>query len=94
MSRHHQKMSSRLWQATRRACFDRDGWRCQMPGCSVAWPLEAHHVVPLAAGGAEYDVDNCLTLCSAHHVEMHRERLDAQRQAWADFVAELMDDGP
>ena len=91
MSRHHRNMSSREWERVRRACFERDGHVCQMPGCRVRWPLEAHHVVPLSAGGEEFDVDNLLTLCTDHHVELHREYEDEQRRKWQEFVNELLE---
>ena len=45
----------------RRRAPDRDGWRCTARGRS-GW-LEVDHIEPLAAGGAEYDLENLGTLC-------------------------------
>ena len=97
MSRHHASMGSRRWEATRRAVFNRDNWRCQTPGCGRAgWPLEAHHVVSLDDGGDRWELANLITLCRTHHIETHRDRTvheDAEVAAWAAYVREIAADG-
>ena len=46
--------------------FERDGWRCTVPGCTSYRNLHAHHVVYRSAGGGDDDA-NLTTLCAAHH---------------------------
>jgi hypothetical protein len=46
--------------------FDRDGWRCTVPGCSSYRSLHAHHIVFRSAGGGD-ELVNLTTLCAWHH---------------------------
>ena len=46
--------------------LERDGWRCQAPGCSARSRLEVHHIVYRSRGGSDLP-DNLVTLCHAHH---------------------------
>jgi len=46
--------------------FERDGWRCQAPGCSSRRRLEAHHIIFRSQNGSD-DPDNLITLCHSHH---------------------------
>lgn len=61
--------------AQRRAIFTRDR-HCRAPGCRapVRW-CEAHHVEPWSEGGPT-DVTNGILLCTFHHHEVHRGRLN------------------
>jgi hypothetical protein len=55
--------------------FERDGWRCRVPGCSSRRGLQVHHVVFRSQGGSDED-DNLLVLCATHHLQgIHRGRL-------------------
>jgi hypothetical protein len=55
--------------------FERDGWRCRVPGCSSRAHLQVHHVVFRAHGGGEDD-GNLATLCATHHLRgLHQGRL-------------------
>jgi hypothetical protein len=47
--------------------FERDGWRCTVPGCTSLRNLHAHHVVFRSAGGGNA-LDNQTTLCAWHHL--------------------------
>jgi hypothetical protein len=47
--------------------FERDGWRCTVPGCSSFRNLHDHHVVFRSAGGGN-DPANRTTLCAWHHL--------------------------
>jgi hypothetical protein len=47
--------------------FERDGWRCAVPGCSSRRNLHDHHVVFRSRGGG-HARDNRITLCAAHHL--------------------------
>ena len=55
--------------------FERDGWRCRVPGCSSRAHLQVHHVVFRSHGGDEDD-GNLATLCATHHLRgLHQGRL-------------------
>jgi hypothetical protein len=47
--------------------FDRDGWRCAVPGCSGYRELHDHHIVFRSAGGSDA-LENRVTLCAWHHL--------------------------
>ena len=49
MSAHHARMSSRRWEATRHALFERDGWKLPVVRQAPA-ALEAHHRRPSPQG--------------------------------------------
>jgi hypothetical protein len=46
--------------------FERDGWRCTVPGCSSYRNLHDHHIVYRSRGGSD-DLRNRTTLCACHH---------------------------
>ena len=48
------------------ADFERDGWRCTVPGCSARRNLQSHHIVFRSAGGLDV-AGNRTTLCAFHH---------------------------
>lgn len=55
--------------------FERDGWRCRVPGCSSRRNLQVHHVIYRAYGGGNED-DNLVVLCATHHLQgIHTGRL-------------------
>lgn len=63
------------------AIFERDGWRCSVPGCSSRRNLQAHHIVFRSAGGSD-DSDNLTTLCAFHHLRgVHAGRVRVRGQA-------------
>ena len=92
MSKNHLPLlRSRRWQHTRRAAFERDGWRCRE--CHRPGRLEAHHEPPLRAGGDPYDLVGIVTLCRGCHIEHHRPAADrAGRAKWRALVAEMLVD--
>ena len=47
--------------------FERDGWRCTVPGCSSYRNLHDHHIRFRSAGGTD-DLANRTTLCAFHHL--------------------------
>jgi hypothetical protein len=47
--------------------FERDGWRCVVPGCSSRRNLHDHHVVFRSHGG-DSSRGNRVTVCAAHHL--------------------------
>jgi hypothetical protein len=46
--------------------FERDGWRCSVPGCTSRANLNAHHIEFRSRGGTDDD-SNLVTLCVGHH---------------------------
>ena len=56
----------------RQAVLARAGHQCQFVNadgvrCSTTLGLQAHHVLPIAAGGDARDPDNGVALCRRHH---------------------------
>jgi hypothetical protein len=57
------------WEAMPRhrdPVFARDGWRCQVPGCSGRRELQDHHIVFRSRGGSHART-NRIALCAGHH---------------------------
>jgi hypothetical protein len=55
--------------------FERDGWRCRVPGCTSRRHLQVHHIDFRSHGGTDDDA-NLAVLCAAHHLQgIHRNRL-------------------
>ena len=55
--------------------FERDAWRCRVPGCTSRRNLQVHHVVFRSQGGDDEDA-NLAVLCAAHHLQgIHRGRV-------------------
>ncbi len=94
MSRKHASLHAGRWAATRRACFDRDNWRCV--ACGRAGRLEADHI-DRDWRGDPYDPDNLQTLCRTCHIEKTRRenrRPDTPAEAaWRELVRELQIEG-
>lgn len=89
MSRHHRALSGPRWRRVRRAILERDSYRCRSCG---RWGGEVDHVVPLAAGGAEYDPANLQTLCSGCHIRKTRRetRVESpEARDWRSLVRGL-----
>jgi 5-methylcytosine-specific restriction endonuclease McrA len=60
---------SAIWQRIRIAVISRDGI-CQE--CRVAAALEAHHIIPIAAGGEKLSLENLVGLCRPCHSKRTR----------------------
>ena len=86
-----QSLKGTRWERTRRAAFERDGWRCR--ACGRPGRLEAHHVRSLERGGAPFDLANLETLCRGCHIDRHRRKLTPGEAAWRDLVVDLLRDG-
>ena len=85
MSAHHARMSSRRWEATRRALFERAGWKCQL--CGRAGALEAHHRKRLDKGGSQFELSNLLALCRSCHFAQDRAQRRPPVAGQADWRA-------
>jgi len=69
--------------------FERDGWRCTVPGCSSYRNLHDHHVVFRSAGGSD-ELANRTTLCAFHHLRgVHAGRVRCLGRAPAGLRFEL-----
>ncbi len=69
--------------------FERDGWRCTVPGCTSYRNLHAHHVVFRSAGGGD-EPANLTTLCAAHHYRgVHAGVIHISGRAPDDLIFEL-----
>lgn len=63
------------------AIFERDGWRCTVPGCSSRRNLHRHHIRFRSAGGCD-GPENQTTLCAFHHLRgVHEGRIRIGGQA-------------
>ena len=95
MSRHHTRLHARRWTATRRAVFERDGYRCVE--CGRAGRLECDHIRSLERDPAQdpYDPDGCQALCRQCHIEKtareNRREPTTAEAAWRELVAEMLD---
>jgi len=54
------------WARRDRRIFQRDGWRCAVPGCTSHRSLQVHHVVFRSHGGGD-EPEHWITLCAWHH---------------------------
>lgn len=59
----------RRWKRLRLRAFEERAWRCVK--CGKAGRLEAHHVVPIADGGAPMRLTNIVPLCRGCHIKEH-----------------------
>ena len=75
---HHGSVTN-IRPSLRRAVLARDDG-CTIDGCTSAYRLEVHHIVPRSQGG-DHSPENLTTLCWwHHHVAVHRRgmRIDPQ----------------
>jgi hypothetical protein len=69
--------------------FQRDGWRCTVPGCSSYRNLHDHHIVFRSAGGSD-ELANRTTLCAFHHLRgVHAGRVGCRGSAPGGLAFEL-----
>jgi 5-methylcytosine-specific restriction endonuclease McrA len=62
------RMTHKLYTRLRREILERDGWRCQMCGCSQN--LDVHHTKRRSALGDDAET-NLITLCRECHQLLH-----------------------
>jgi len=76
-----------------RRILERDGWRCQVPGCSRA-AVHAHHIVLRSQGGTD-DEWNLVSLCAAHHLRgIHGGYIRVSGRAPDELTWELLPRAP
>lgn len=66
----------------RKLAAERDENRCRFDGPDWNGRLEAHHIVAIKFGGAQFDLDNIALMCKRHHFLLEREaRMRAELSA-------------
>lgn len=66
------------WRQIRYRVFRRDAWTCVK--CNRRRAREVDHIVPLADGGSEFELDNCQSLCRACHLEKTIREMRVRRE--------------
>jgi hypothetical protein len=66
VGRRHRVVTPRL----RRLVLERDGYRCQFPGCRIEHYLQVHHIIHWEDGGPT-SIVNLITYCGYHHRLLH-----------------------
>ncbi len=74
------QVSRTIPPAVRRAVLQRDGHRCQVPGCTNRLWLDIHHLAYRRDGG-DHAEENLLTMCCTHHQLVHDGLLGIERDA-------------
>ena len=80
--------TSPRWLHARERALARDGERCtvsRLLGGRCGGTLHVHHIVPLAEGGAPYDLDNLGTSCAPHHPTweaLRRQLTTVRSRSW------------
>jgi len=65
-------MSRELQPELRKLVLERDQYQCTY--CAETTNLHCHHIDPVISNPIESaDIDNCMTLCSKHHLEVHQQ---------------------
>lgn len=65
---HGKRLPQSKWIPLRKNAFNRDSHQCR--NCGKESNLEAHHIVPIEAGGTN-DLSNIATLCRDCHLKAH-----------------------
>lgn len=75
--------------ARKYAVFERDDWRCTVPGCTSLRNLQDHHIRFRSAGGSDA-LENRTTLCAFHHLRgVHAGRVRCTGRAPEGLSFEL-----
>jgi hypothetical protein len=72
------------WRALKRACHDRDGWKCVAPGCGGRDALVCDHIKTRPNADVPTPADvlaNVRTLCGYHDRQVKEQANGARRQA-------------
>ena len=94
MSRRHRQIAGARWEATRRAVFERDGWRCT--SCGRVGRLECDHVTPLEREPEQdpFDMNGLQTLCRSCHLAKtaseNRKPETPGMSAWRALVNDML----
>lgn len=75
-------ISADIPRETRKAVYERDGYRCAL--CDSSRYLQIHHVIPRGKGGDKYSPQNMITLCNVCHMQAHGDNLAGMPFSQAD----------
>ena len=88
VSRHSKAhLKSGRWAWTRREAVRAANWQCEK--CGGRGPLEVHHPIPIAQGGAVHDPSNLQVLCRGCHIAHHHPGTGDSvtgREEWAAYL--------
>ncbi|MDO8308575.1 MAG: HNH endonuclease signature motif containing protein [Actinomycetota bacterium] len=74
------RTGSAAHKAWRKAVLDRDHWRCRIRGARCTGKgIHADHIVPVAWGGPEFDLDNGQAACPTCHAEKTQDEARQSR---------------
>ena len=84
------------WRIIRAEAFKRDNYTCQDCGYKApqgVWGqsttgLEGHHIIPIYAGGDEFDINNVITVCHQCHVKRHERIRKSKRDIGKMSISE------
>lgn len=65
-----------FWRALRKACLERDHYRCVVPGCGMYGPVADHIETrpPVQHPTPQDRLDNLRTLCLGHDAQVKEQR--------------------
>jgi hypothetical protein len=66
----------------RTRCFERDGHKCVVQGCTRT-NIQWCHVISRTYKSIQWDLDNNLTMCAGHHLAWHQDPRE-----WGKWFAE------
>ena len=75
-------ISANIDRATRKAVYERDGYRCAL--CDSSRYLQIHHAIPRGRGGDRVSPHNLITLCMVCHMQAHGDNLEGMPFTQAD----------
>jgi hypothetical protein len=78
-----------------REVYERDGWRCTVPGCTCTGPLNPHHIELRSQGGSD-EKKNLTSVCFFHHIDfIHTGKIRVTGEAPDNLIWEIgiQDDG-
>ena len=77
--------NTRRWHNLAAFVKKQAGYRCN--SCGKPGKLEAHHIHPVKEGGAMFDIDNVVAVCTKCHLKLHKK---GKQSPWWDAVYSLM----
>ena len=77
------------WWLLKRLIHDRDNWTCRRCGIVGYEPgiLQADHIIPLSAGGPEFELMNLRTLCVPCHKLVTKEWFTSRKFHRASYTS-------
>lgn len=88
--------NSAHWRALKRACHERDGWRCTIAGCGSSAGLVCDHIQTRPNVDYPTPADtlaNVRTLCGVHDRQIKEDRAGRRKRAGRPVVSGCTVDG-